>query len=323
MWFRTVIFLIVALAIESDSGFAQQAESPVKNLVTRAIKLPASYFTRPDTTNPEGTRQQEQGIKVLPLAQNEHAGHRRLDVRDFLKSMGVPLTEESEAIYFEGADVLVVRVSEESLEMLSLLGLDNSACWVPHGIQTTFTLVQFALDKPLEETDVLSYANLRKLAGNSWQVIDRQILTTKSGMLAKHSAGVNSGQSPFVENKDEEASEPTSGTWKPRSFSGDEFGTRIGVEPVIGPDSLSIDLSIDYRHRSKAGENRTPFEINLNTMTAVWDGYPVVLQLVQSSESKGIDGAQKYRALILKAQLVNSGGWPQREPKLSGTSTPE
>lgn len=322
MWIRIVIAATMAFVVGSGGSFAEEKEPSGEELILRAFRLPPVFFTRPDAANSKGARQEEPGIKVLPSPPNEPQTHRRLDVRGFLESMGAPLSAKSEAIYFEGASALVVRATEKELEILSSLGLGEGGCFEGPLVQVTFTLVQLSLEKPIEDIEVLSYANLRKMAGDSWQLVDRQVLTMKSGMRAMHAAGISNREHPFVQVKDEGNTDTAPEIWKPRSFSGDESGTRVTVEPVIGPDSLSIDVSLDYRHRSQAGENQAPYEHNLTTMTAAWDGYPVVLQFVQSNEPRGADGAQKYRALILKAQLVNFGGWPQRDPKSAVNSSP-
>lgn len=282
---------------------AQEAPVAGAALVTRVFKVPVEIFTQPDSGNVVGERKTGKGVKLLPPLPGELPGQRRFDVRDFLKLQGVEVPAEGEATFSEEASALVIRASEEQIQLVEALIAFPCDGPIPF-VQVTFSLVRFTLKEPLKDSLSLSYATLRRDVGDSWQVIDQQLLTTRSGTAARHATGNGSGQAAFVGVSVDGKADRLAGQFQLRDFAENEVGTRLEVEPVIGPDALTVDVNLTYRHRSKANGHEAAYEHELTTSIPMWSGYPEVLQLVAVDQAEPFGEPQKYRALILKTQIV-------------------
>lgn len=324
MLLRITGAVVLALILGMGGVFAQETGSSATALVTRAFKLPADMFTRPDLENAVGDRKNNQGVKLLPAQPNSSPDDRRFDVREFLRELGAEIPAEGEATFFEGAGALVVRAYGEQMELIEALVGPGTPCYWPYPlIQVNFSLVRFTLNKRLEDSDSLSYANLRLEAGASWNVIGRQLVRTRSGVITRHESGSANGQPAFMNvpatGKTEEAADKVI----LRNFAENESGTRLVVEPALGPDGRTVEMNLMYRHRSKANANELAYEYDITTSVSVWDGYPLVLQLVEEDQNEREDGPRKYRALTLKVELVNFGGWNQRDQAAQRPGRPQ
>lgn len=292
---------------------AQEAPVSGTALVTRVFKVPLEIFTQPGSGTVGGERKTGQGVRLLPALSGELPGQRRFDVRDFLKLQGVEVSAEGEATFFEEASALVIRASEEQIQLVEALFVSPCDGPIPF-VQVTFSLVRFTLKEPLKDSVGLSYATLRREAGDSWHVIDQQLLTTRSGTAARYATGNGSGRAAFVGVSVDGKADRLAGQFQLRDFAENEAGTRLEVEPVIGPDALTVDVNLTYRHRSKANGREAAYEHELTTSVPVWSGYPEVLQLVTVEQAEPFGEPQKYRALILKTQIVYPSRWRQGHP---------
>lgn len=321
MLLRIIGAVALACVCVTAGAVAQESRASGSPLVTRAFRLPAEMFSRPDISNVVGDRKENEGVKLLPSLPDELPGHRRFDVREYLTSLVGEISAEGEATFFEGAGALVVRASEEQMQLVEA-AIGSPCCGPVPFVHVAFSLVQFTLKVPLDDSASLSYANLRQAAGDTWKVIDRQFLTTRSGIAVRHSSGIGNGESAFVSVPASGKAAGSTNHAKPREFAEMESGTRLEAEPVIGPDSLTVEVDLDYRHRSKANTSEAAYEHALTTSVSAWDGYPVVLQLVENGKGEQANAPHAYRALILKVQIVNRGGWNQRDQAAQKSALP-
>ena len=228
-----------------------------------------------------------------------------IDLREYLKIREIELPGNGEAVYDPPAHRIVVKAPEDMLDQI--MGLWQE--YVPNTIRAVFTIVEFSAADAVDFPD-LGYAELRKLAGNSWRVLDRVTLVGKSGqkfvidMLGKKEPPGKNSVPPKAKGKEEEPD------FFNAPISVNQFGTRVEVEPQIGPDGVTVDLSFEYVHRSRAAADQPPMVIRCQSNASLTHNVPLVVQTGTYAPPKGDSShaPAKEWAVVVQVSVLDGYG---------------
>ena len=286
----TLAVLLLALSFRGLCEEPNAEKTTATKMTARSYRVPPGFFTIADPSNKDGTRKPNPGFSYNPGSQRE------IDATEWLRQAGMQFPSGSMAIYDRVESALIVVNTPENLELVeTIVGGCRSGFALM--VQAEFSAVECSLTSTADtlSLDRLSYSDLTQLAGNSMKQVNGASLLGKSGQRCTMEHIV---KSPAVK---------CSGSSVPYSefatkFAEDEFGTKVELEPTIGPDMISMDLNTVYRLRYKAGNQIVYLEFQ--TALLAWDNYPLVLHVSPLPDQKG-----KFVAIILRAQIVKCGGW--------------
>ncbi len=291
--------VLLALAVAANLLTLKAAEEPKKDSAVESMglaawRVPPGFVSSADPTNPEGVRKPHKGFVSK---KNPHAI--QYDAREFLEMSGVLFPEGAEAIYDEGANSLIVRNTQDNLDLIdSLVGWSCNLRSPNIVIEiTTFeSTIPAEFRKPTSKWP--SFTELERLAGAEMQMLDRVSATTKSGnrSVIKNRDGFVSRPKPNAADQPDEKDEET--------FREGESGTQVEVEPVIGPDGVTIDISLSYQFRLPPRGNKIS-ELSFNSDYVCTEGNPVILQIAQVPGQP-----DKFLIVVATAKFINAAGWP-------------
>jgi hypothetical protein len=272
-------------------AFADDAKPAAPQLLYRVYpNLPVDLF-RANTKSPLEAHVVDSGGNAAT----------QFDMRDYFADQGFKFKAGEEAVYDPHQRTLVVHASSETLDNVAQLGIGGFCGIAPDRVFIEVSLVEFSGTKVLEGKNRLEYESLRKAAGDSWRVLSRIALVTKSGqrslVAARDGAGEISGEKPQPVPS---ASAGTAPADTSTAMAPGEFGTRMEVEAIVGPDDATVDVNLVYSRRvpGRVGAN-----METTTTATVMKGTPTVLSLSSApSEQIGAEPAME-RALILEANL--------------------
>jgi hypothetical protein len=293
-----VIALLMACAF---NGLCQEAKPPEANqkLKIGIWSLPQSFVSKADPSNKNGMRKPEPGFKSI-----NDSSHVRYDASEYLKSQGATLPPGNEAIYDPDAGCLVVLTTQDNLDLLAALfeGCVEYSMILAVEISTLECLI------PSENKAVSSswptYDDLQHLPDKNIKLLDRVAAVTKTGQRV--SIQHISNPAPVKPSGGEQKNSAQASA-DSLIFQAGESGTKAEVEPVVGPDGVTIDVNISYRFRSQAVENAIS-ELSSSTTFVTWDGYPIILQVSPVPNQEG-----KFLVVVGTVRLVNPGGWNTKE----------
>ncbi len=265
---------------------------------TGVWRVPPSFISVADPSSKTGKR------KPLPSFQSKQNPNAvQYDATESLKAQGVTFPSGSSAIFDQNSGSLVMYNTPENLEIVDG-GL--AGCCLGMGSNVVIDISTYECTFPAGENLLAqkwpTYDELTKLPAAALKLLDRASVATKTGTQ------VSLRQTYFsaVPHKSTENAENTDG------FLEGEYGSIIKVEPVVGPDGVAIDASVEYCFR-RQGKESSASEISFITNFNGWDDYPVVLYRVPSLDQPG-----KCTVVTGKVQLVNQGGWGQKALQPSG-----
>jgi hypothetical protein len=142
-----------------------------------------------------------------------------------------------------------------------------------------------------------TYDELSKLPARDVELLSRVSANTRSGhrvAMRQVRRGVSKVK-PTVEDRVD------ADGWD--FFLDGESGLIASVEPVVGPDGISIDAGIDLRFRLPEGTDASS-ETTIDTNFSGWENYPATIFVSQSPRDKS-----RHLVVIGNVKLTNPGGW--------------
>lgn len=272
-----------------------KAEEQGKNLVLRAWAIPLGFVTKVDPSSKTGDRKVAEGF-----ARTGTPHVVQYDASEFLRAHSVQLPAGSEAIFDEEASMLIVRTDPENLDLLeAILG----GCTWGYPTNLMVEIVSYECALPANdglESNWPTFSELSALPAADIVPMGRLSITTKSGRKVpmrqiEQTSGSHTKPQPTVDEKvDAEG-------WE--QFSEGECGTIISVEPIIGPDAISIDLNINYRLRMpEVGGSFS--EVSFTTEVSTRDAMTVVVYVAKSPRS-----SDKYLVVTANVRVDNDIRW--------------
>lgn len=217
---RFLTVLLAAASAFSASGQQPDSPPPSREFSVRSWRVSPGFF--PASTNaPSGA------VKTEPALQSPRA---------YLEASGVIFPEGSFARYDPKANKVLVRNTRENLELVDLLIGGGLICISPSPAVDIIALdCPTPVSTPAANTQWPTLEDIRNLPTGEVKVLSQVSVLVKSGMR------ISSRQTSFANAKGK-----LSGT-ETENFQPGEFGAKLEVEAVIGPDGLTVDL--DYRYR--------------------------------------------------------------------------
>jgi hypothetical protein len=247
----------------------------------RSWRVPPGYF--PTSSNPS--------------PDTGNANPALQGAQSYLETNGITFPEGAFARYDPKASKVVIRNTQENLELAEFLFDSGLICIFPSPAVDII-----ALDCP---TPVSSEAanpkwptleDIHKMPASEVRVLSQVSVLVKSGLR------ISARQTSFADGK--EKPHPNPGT-ESENLQPGESGTKLEVEAVVGPDGLTVDLSYWYQLRRPVSSG-TWSELNLSGAMVVQDNSSRIIH-VSPLETKG-------RSLVLIAGV--------RMLDFDGTKTP-
>jgi hypothetical protein len=239
-FFRTIVFVLaMAMAIAEEKVTDLPAGA---TLEVRSWKVPPGFIP---VSDPSGAGKTEPGEK---------------SAQSYLETSGISFPEGSFARYDPKANKIVIRNTRENLMLIDYL-LDGGICCIFPNPAVDI----IALDCPVPASTGTSHGQwptleeLRKLPASEIKVLSQISVLAKSGIR------ITSRQTYFAD----EGAEPNPGK-ENENFQPGEFGARLEVEAVVGPDGLTVDLNYRYQLRRPVS-GRTFSELDLSGALLVQD----------------------------------------------------
>ena len=261
-------------------------DAPDQNVRTRFTGLLPSTFPHDKT-------------KPLPQHTDDPPWELQFDVSEYLTSSGIKWLPHEDAIYQPASRVLVVRARPAILDEVGvILGVYGCAGNGRSALRVEVALVEFASAKAPELSGDVPYEEMRKAAGDSWHVLNRSVVTTRSNERTV----VISKSAPSEEKADTTvAKDNLNPEDKIEPLLDGEYGTTFEVNPSLGPDRRTalVDLSYHYRVR---GPEAMFWEATMSADVTV--AVPTVLQLNSAPRRADASTPAKLRALILRVDAI-------------------
>jgi hypothetical protein len=284
----TVLAMLLVLEF---AAFGQESAPANQKFEIGVWNVPRGFIEAINSSSSQSTP-----LKLVPgFRSNQPPGLSQYDAKEFLELSGITFPPGSEAIFDASTGNLVVRNTRENLELVdSLTGGGPVA--PPFNIAIEISTFECSLTAEYSSTEAPwpSYFKLIK-SSPAPQLLDRVSAVTKSGVRAamNHVITTTSAAPSAM------PSAKTAGI----CFQDGEWGTISESEPVVGPDSKTIDANIIYRFR-KPGANNAASEITLNTSFTANDGLPVVIWISPSPTEKG-----KFIVVVANIRLASYRDW--------------
>ncbi len=214
-------------------------EKPTPNMQTRYFKVPPDFLSL-DASTEAGS------APVDPLARNLPA--KIYSPKDVQKAAGVPFPEGAAAAFDLATSTLIVTNTPENLDMID--SFTNYGCYRPMGLVHTLHIIEAdaaTLRKIADETANISDHSkaLLKLealvAQRKARFVSTQQLETRSGQRASIHAGTER-MSVTKFRKSDASGEMVA------AVDRSPGGTRLEVEPIVGPDGWTIDINLSLDH---------------------------------------------------------------------------
>lgn len=296
------VFLLAAFGFH---GFCQEAKSEEakdsQKLKIGVWRVPPGFISAANPDEKSGARKPLTGFKSK---QNPYAV--QYDASEFLKSQGVSQAPGSEAIYDQNSQSMIVRNTQENLDLVDVLLGGCGGGWALN-VAAEISTLECILPKNANSaaSNWPTYSDLKRLPGKNVKLLDRVSTVTRSGQRSRLDHVLNPASPPASDGKS--ATDPEQAAVDPSMFQKGESGTRVEVETTVGPDNNTVDTNISYRFRNQPAGNAAS-EISFTTSFASWDDYPVVLHVSPVQNQEG-----KFLVVVGNIRLVNPGGWNLKE----------
>lgn len=242
-------------------------------MVSRAYRLPSVFFKQIPQENLKPTAVDLAGAPV-----------RAYDIRDWCESQGMKFPPGSCATYIEELGGLIILNTQDSLDIADTL-FDGGCCGLPPWpLKSLLTLVSFPAVAVDSAKATPTYDELRKSAGESWDVVSSLEITSK--------ANVSSSWSTTQPDRNLAKSDAKSGNGSSTIAKG-----KVKVDPAI--HAWAIDVEASYQLR---GMNNQPKPIDLS-----YEGKTFV-EIDQSQVLQLLHGETTSYALILRVSWPLPGG---------------
>jgi len=282
------------------------AEEKTRKILSAVYRIPPGFLNTPDPANAGGPPLAREGVKRLEGKDVPTVPGGVYDVREFLEALGLTFPAGSEALFFAGQDALLLRNTQENIDLLNSMGAGNGAEDFPN-LRTEITTVELALPAGERSKSGNEYTALRAAAGDSWKEIGTLRVISKSGMTVSASTVFGDSSSPQNSAQPFQAPDLPAGA----------FGSTAAIENVLGPDGALIDSKVAFLFRGT--RNEVPFDLRFDGSTLLRDGYPQILQLseIPADSGKSPENRILLHAVILRVGVTRISALPfeDRKPK--------
>jgi hypothetical protein len=293
-----VFFALSCLGAEKKA--AHEDSSPQMEI--GIYRVPPSVFSTADPSDKNGNRKYLKGIKSTHRPESL-----QFDIKEYLELQGVTFPPRSFAIYDQNQSSVLAYNTPENLDLIDMTFGPNNRFPNPEMVSIELSAIECSLpsDKILPSSKQTAYAELEKLAGKSMKLLDRASVITNSGQRCVFSHILN----PAADHPPASESKPDD---MQKSFASTESGTKAEIEAVCGLATPDIDFNMYYRFQQAAGKTNgnTALSITFTTSFTAWDDYPVVLHVSPIPNHEG-----KFLAVVLRARIVNPGGWKPKDAR--------
>jgi hypothetical protein len=222
----------------------------------------------------------------------EKFGEVAFDLAPLFVENGVAFPKGSRAVFFPERSVLLVKNTDEMLDLVRALVGGVSLVDEQVLVRTEFSLISCPSLKEEVGEDAISYEQLRRLSGGSWSELARFQIVSKSGERTNSRQGWTGDTSVKPD--------PSLST----------ISCQVEFEAVIGPDGNAVDLGIDFQSHGAFANAAKPLKIVYKGSTTVSSTKPQILQMYMSDNQKTLV------ALVVRSSVVR----PSMRP--FGTSGP-
>jgi hypothetical protein len=220
------------------------------------------------------------------------------DLREWFEKNGVKLSPDEEAIYDRSRTTLMVRAKAGTLDLVDSLGFSRCTSYVPCLLRVEVVLVECSAPNLPDLGGEISVDTLRKAAGDSWHVMNRMLVTTKSGQRALMTSMATHLEKELATPPPEKDQSPQSE--EDASMKRDEVGASLEVSAILGDKGI-ICLNLNYHYRAQG----TPVWNWEATLSAcAHNGAPILLQLDFAAPDAEPARPMKLRAMILRVDVV-------------------
>jgi hypothetical protein len=277
---KTVLGILLSLAI--PAGWAQDAV-PKQELVEKFYRLPPGFLPDP--------KQAGGGAEAPTTGQS------------FLEQSGVPFPPGAFARYFRSANLMVVRNTSENLDLVDFLIGGCGPCSSPNAVVEFVAWECLSPPKTSREPQkTLTLPEIRRLTADKVRVVSQVSVIGRSGGAnsVRQTETVPPPGGAALEDEDE------------AEFRPGEFGTGITVEPVVGPDGMTIDLAYRY-HLRVARPGDSNLELDLTGDITLRDGLERIVHVSPLSPEG------RHLVVIARISLKDYNGTPLTAPSESNS----
>lgn len=284
-----MIFWVGASAVQGESK---------DELVPTLYTVPIGFFAEPsEQASRWPSFKPGRGVKIIHDS-NSPLFSQVYDVKEWFEAMGVSFPEGSEAIYMPRGSTVFVRNTSKNIELISK-HWDFQSFDAPTVIRNELTVVSLQLPKNGLFDGSTKFSDLKKLAGDSWKELSRLEIVSRSGRTATGRRGAGP---PSIQEKIADQLPSTAPDLAP-----DAEGCSALIETIVGPDGWTLESRVSFRFRGPFSTTEPPLDLTFNGETTLWDGYPQVLQIIETGPDR-----PSY-ALILRVTLAMPSSWPMHE----------
>jgi hypothetical protein len=299
---------IAAFLALVSAGFAEEKKPAENKLKLGVWHLEPALVLAADPSQKEGGRKPLPGFK---LEEKEFPAH--YDATEFLESNGVLCPPGSEAIYDPDSSALVVRNTQENLDLLDML---LSGCCDMPLVNISFEISVYECRLPGDSgTDSKKwpvYHDLQKLPKGELVLLGRVSALTKSA----ERIDMSQVELPAAVTASSRPADPQKQTDPAHSFQPGESGIKAEVEAILGADGLTFDNTIAFHYRD--ARQKPVSQLDFMTSYTGWDGYPIIIHV---SPSPG--APDKSLVVVANATVVNQGGWRIRDLAIPAETKPK
>lgn len=246
---KTAAFLGALLALAIPSAWAQEA-APSREMAEKFYRVPPGFLPNPNPANAGN----------LPPKTGQ----------SFLEESGVAFPPGAFAQYFRSANLLVVRNSSENLDLVDFLIGGCGPCSVTN---PAVEIIAWDCPIPPGPNKILTPSEVRQTA--KARILSQISVIGRSGFLSSARKIEKATSAEGVVSEEKEGTEFLSG----------EFGAKVSVEPIVGPDGATIDLAYRYRLRLEQ-PGGTWSELDLAGDITLRDGVERILYVCPFGEGR-------------------------------------
>jgi hypothetical protein len=238
-----------------------------------------------------GTEQTPERMRRLS---NRSNGRPRYEALDFLRNMGIPSRPGQSAIYLPDEKVLILNGTSDDQDLAERLFDAGFSCGGVKQVELTVSAWTY-LDAPdtLVNNNARTFEQIRAVAGASLRPVDAHLILTRSGNRATSVHHLASAEEALKPSAPADTSAPLKSP-----------GSTLELEPVIGPDGISIDIQVDYRARISQ-PNAPDLCLSLRTNATMNAGENIILQNLHFPPTDGQNPSKVRRgAIVLSARIL-------------------
>ncbi len=272
--------------------------------------MPPGLFSVPAARAGKVVYAPEIVVKQLPTLPGQSECY---DVKEWVESQGIRVPHGGKAIYTVADQRLTLTTFEDDLDMMDVVTSNDRS--TPLLAEITFTVADF--DAPLDSVfpqRKMAYAELKQQSIASWRIDKSLTFVTKSGQAVTAEALHHSSEKSGKGQPKQPAKRGDPAEIPP--FAVNESGLRVEIEPVIGPDSQTVDLILKCRCRPDRQSDGALDDFSLSTGVILATAEPIVVQISKipaAHEAQAAVKSSHFRAVIVSARVLDARGQPYKD----------